>query len=188
MPFLFHGAGLGVASSASSILSSMLSLLRNAGVARPFSAEVGVPPSSSFLFLGVTNWLKRFLFVTDSGVRSPRILDAEDVSLAASASFLVGVWKILVSISPKIIRRLLGVSALRLSKSPRTMPSRCGVGPMNAGPCGDRTSDDTSSSSVAKSSSLLRFSGVRTGAFGGAFGVCSMSRICLRLVARFEGV
>jgi hypothetical protein len=68
------------------------------------------------------------------------------------------------------------------------MPSRCGVGPMNAGPCGDRTSDDTLSSSAAKSSSRLRFSGVRIGAFGGAFGVCSISGICLRLVVRFEGV
>ena len=133
IPLFFHGAGRGVASSVSSILSSTLSLRRNAGVARPFSVEVGEPSSPTFLFLGVTNWLNKFLFATDSGVRSPRILDADDASLAASLSF-VGVWNRLGSISPNIIRRLLGVPSVMLSKSPSTMPSRCGVGPMKAGP------------------------------------------------------
>lgn len=91
IPLLFQGAGLGVVSSASSILPNTFSLLRKAGVAKPFNAEVGVPSSSSFLFLGVRNWLNRFLLLTDSGVRSPLILDAEDASLAASVSFFVGV-------------------------------------------------------------------------------------------------
>ena len=134
MPLFFHGAGRGVASSVSSILLSTLSLRRNAGVAKPLSVEVGVPSSPTFLFLGVTNWLNKFLFVTDSGVRSPLILDADDASLAASLSFFVGVWNRLGSISPKMIRRLLGVPSVMLSKSPSTMPSRCGVGPMKAGP------------------------------------------------------
>jgi hypothetical protein len=53
-PRRFHGAGRGVASSASSIAPNALPLRRNAGVARPRIVE-GVPCSSRVRFFGVTN-------------------------------------------------------------------------------------------------------------------------------------
>ena len=60
------------------------------------------------------------------------------------------------------------------------MPSRCGVGPMTAGPCGEKNSDAGSTFSGASSWSLFLFVGVDVRAFG--------SWVGLRLVVALEGV
>lgn len=128
-------------------------------------------------------------FPADSGVLSPRALDSNDASLAASCVFLLGVCKTLSSTSPSTALLLLGVPVGKRSNKPSTMPSRCGVGPMTLGPCGDRNSGDCGIASNARSSPRFLFSGVEVWNSGGPLGVCSAScPDAPRLAFRFEGV
>jgi hypothetical protein len=189
IPRRFQGAGRGVASSSSSIALRTLFLRRNAGVASPRVVEDGVPSSSSFRFLGVTNWFNKKRFPADSGVRSSRALDSSDVSLAASPSLLLGVCGTFSPTSPNIFLLLLGVSTGSMSNRPSTIPSRCGVGPIVVGPCGDSNSSNWSTFSEPPSSSpSFLFMGVDALALGAALGVRSTSRVALRLAVRFGGV
>jgi hypothetical protein len=156
----FQGAGRGVFSSTSSIAPSMLSLRRNAGVASPFKAEVGVPSSSNLLLFGVANWFSIKRFPADSGVFSPRARDSREVSSTTCSVFLLGVRSVFGSISASTPLFLLGVSAGSMSNNPRTMPSRCGVGPMTEGPWGDKNSARGIAVLEVSDSSLFLFIGV----------------------------
>jgi hypothetical protein len=75
-----------------------------------------------------------------------------------------------------------------MSNKPSTMPSRCGVGPMTLGPCGERKSGDCGMGSDESSSSRLRFSGVVVWNLGCPFGVRATSWVAFRFAVRFEGV
>jgi hypothetical protein len=68
------------------------------------------------------------------------------------------------------------------------MPSRCGVGPMTLGPCGDKRSGDCGIASETTSSSRFLFSGVEASGLGGPCGVRSTWPVLRRLAVRFEGV
>ena len=156
----FQGAGRGVVSSSSSMASSALCRRRKAGVSNSFDIEDGVPASPSFIFFGVTNLSSRKRFPTDCGVFSPLALGVIDVSLSGFNVFRPGVWSEFGAMSTRAVLLLLGVCAGKISKRPRTLPSRCGVGPMNAGPSGEGGSVAESTRSGAASTPRFLFKGV----------------------------
>jgi hypothetical protein len=184
-----QGAGRGVGSLTSPVTSGAVLRRKNVGVEKPFKADVGVPSSPIFLFCGVTKLSSKNLLPADKGVFSPLALDSSDASLSALRAYRFGVWRLLCVTSASTLLLLLGVSAGSRSNKPSTIPSRCGVGPMIAGPCGDR---DLSTTSVASGNSTpesrFLFIGVIWAFLYWTFGVSFASRAGLRLGARFDGV
>lgn len=132
----------------------------------------------------------KYLFPVDNGVllRPPR--SSIENSSSDLPRSLLGVCSTFGIISPStVLCALLGVSEDNRSKSPRTSPSFCGVGPMIEGTrAGVRSLEECVGAFGWAFASMSSFFGVLEGLVGRLDGVRNISSTLFRFPGAFEGV